>query len=69
MRSNSGQGYVAIDEVEFREIELCEFTPPDAKPVPVTTTVEPTEPPDCKFDPDCLIKYCNKKYLLNLPVA
>ena len=52
MRSNKGQGYVAIDYVEFRYLEACAFTPPNAKPVPTTippTTVEPTEPPDCKF--------------------
>ena len=60
-RGNSGKGFVAIDVVEFRFIESCGFTPPNAKPVPttptttkapttsVTTTVEPTEPPDCKF--------------------
>jgi hypothetical protein len=56
---------VAIDVVEFKFVEAnCEFTPPDAKPVPtspapptttkapttsVPTTIEPTEPPDCKF--------------------
>ena len=64
MRTNQWQGYVAIDEIEFRYIEACEFTPPDAKPVPTTTmlpttttvaptttvtTVEPTEPPDCEY--------------------
>ena len=50
MRSNKGHGYVAIDYVEFRYLEACAFTPPNAKPVPTTippTTVEPTEPPDC----------------------
>ena len=72
-RGNSGKGYVTIDEVEFRYLELCELKPPEAKPVPttvpptttkapttvpasttkapttsVTTTIEPTEPPDCK---------------------
>ena len=62
-RGNSANGFVAIDVVEFRDFEACEFTPPNAKPVPttapptttkapttsVTTTIEPTEPPDCKF--------------------
>ena len=52
MRSNKGQGYVALDYVEFRYLEACVFTPPNAKPVLTTmqpTTVEPTEPPDCKL--------------------
>ena len=56
---------MAIDVVEFKYIEAnCEFNPPDAKPVPtspappttskapttsLTTTIEPTEPPDCKI--------------------
>ena len=58
-RGQSGKGFVAIDEVEFRFFEICEFSPPDAKPVPTTaapttiaptttiptTTIEPTEPP------------------------
>ena len=62
-RGNSGKGFVAIDVVEFRLFESCTFNPPNAKPVPttapptttkapttsVTTTMEPTEPPDCKF--------------------
>ena len=39
-RGNNRKGYVAIDDVEFHFIELCEFSPPDAKPVP--TTVPPT---------------------------
>ena len=56
-RGNSGKGFVAIDDVEFRYIEACAFTPNNAKPVPTTvlpttsiaTTIEPTEPPDCKL--------------------
>ena len=48
-RGNNRKGYVAIDDVEFRFIELCEFSPPDAKPVPTTvpppTTKEPTTVP------------------------
>ena len=56
-RTTSGKGYVAIDVVEFKHIEgECAFYPPDAKPVPTsppttipTTTIEPTEPDDCKF--------------------
>ena len=56
MRSNSAKGYVAIDDVQFHYIEICDFKPPNAKPVPTTvppttsvaTTIEPTEPPDCK---------------------
>ena len=56
---------MAIDVVEFKFVESnCDFTPADAKPVPtssapptttkapttsITTTIEPTEPPDCKF--------------------
>ena len=40
MRKNSAKGFVAIDDIEFRYIELCEFAPPNAKPVP--TTVPPT---------------------------
>ena len=61
-RGSSGKGFVAIDEVDFRAFEVCEFSPPEAKPVPTTvapttqpptttiptTTIEPTEPPDCK---------------------
>ena len=56
VRGNSGKGFVAIDDVEFRFIEACVFTPENAKPLPTTvlpttsvaTTIEPTEPPDCK---------------------
>ena len=59
-RASSGKGYVAIDVVEFKFVEEeCAFFPPDAKPVPTTTapppttipttTIEPTEPPDCKL--------------------
>ena len=56
-RKNSGNGFVAVDDIEFKFIELCEFTPPEAKPVSTTTppstiattTVEPTEPPNCKY--------------------
>ena len=57
-RAASGQGYVAIDDIEFVYIELCELEPPNAKPVPTTlpptttttttSTVEPTEPDSCK---------------------
>ena len=59
-RASNAKGYVAIDDVEFRAIELCEFNPPDAKPVettthPTTTTIEPTEPPDCKNRDCCTI--------------
>ncbi len=56
-RSNSGNGFVAIDEVEFRYFEECNFAPPEAKPASTTqapttstslsSTIEPTEPPDC----------------------
>ena len=45
-RRKSGKGYVAVDDVEFQPFEVCEFTPPDAKPA-TTTTIEPTEPPNC----------------------
>ena len=51
-RKESGAGFVAVDDIEFKFIELCEFTPPEAKPVTTTkapTTVEPTEPPDCTY--------------------
>ena len=51
-RKSSGLGFVAVDDIEFKRVELCEFTPPEAKPVPTTvppTTVEPTEPPDCMY--------------------
>ena len=56
-RSNSGNGFVAIDEVQFRTFEDCVFTPPEAKPVSTTqapttslsSTIEPTEPPSCKL--------------------
>ena len=62
IRGNSGNGFLAIDDVEFRYIEACEFTPENAKPLPTTTlpttsvatTLEPTEPPNCKF-------YCKPK--------
>ena len=47
--------------MEYKYIEEeCIFNPPNAKPVPTTpapppttistTTIEPTEPDDCKFD-------------------
>ena len=51
-RKSSGLGFVAVDDIVFERLELCEFTPPEAKPVPTTvppTTVEPTEPPDCMY--------------------
>ena len=51
-RKSSGLGFVAVDDIVFKELELCEFTPPEAKPIPTTvppTTVEPTEPPDCMY--------------------
>ena len=48
-RGNSGKGYIAVDEVEFRFLEVCTFTPPEAKPqpttVPPTTTKAPTTIP------------------------
>ena len=54
-RKESGKGFVAVDDIEFKFIELCEFTPPEAKPVTTTkppTTIEPTEPPDCMYQKD-----------------
>ena len=51
-RKASGKGFVAVDDIEFKRFEPpCDLTPPEAKPVTTTqppTTVEPTEPPDCK---------------------
>ena len=56
-RSDKHQGFVAIDVVEFRYLEDCNFAPPEAKPLTTTkapttsvsSTIEPTEPPDCKY--------------------
>ena len=39
-RGNDGEGYVALDEVDFRVYENCPLTPPNAKPT--TTTKTPT---------------------------
>ena len=62
-RKNSASGFVALDYVEFRLFEGCNFKPDQAKPIPTTipptttkapttapptTTIEPTEPPDCE---------------------
>lgn len=47
-RGYSAKGYVAVDDVEFRTFELCEFTPPNAKPgsstIPPTTQTTPKPP-------------------------
>ena len=42
VRGNSGKGFVAVDDVEFRYIEACEFAPPNAKPVPTTVSTTTT---------------------------
>ena len=57
-RTNSANGYVAVDDIEFKAWweEDCSFFPPEAKPVTTiapttaqpTTTIEPTEPPQRK---------------------
>ena len=51
-RGSSGKGYVALDDVEFRMFEFCEFEPPEAKPgsstlppATTTTTKGPTTAP------------------------
>ena len=42
-RGKNGEGYVSLDEIDFREFEECPLTPPDAKPT--TTTKPPTTAP------------------------
>ena len=42
-RKAKGTGFIAVDEVEFRNVDFdCSFQPPNAKPT--TTTVAPTTP-------------------------
>ena len=47
-RAKSAKGYVALDDVEFKTFEFCEFTPPNAKPgastIPPTTQTTPKPP-------------------------
>ena len=53
MQGRNGKDFVAVDEFEFLQSEVCELKPPEAKPIvpttqpptPPTTTPEPTEPP------------------------
>ena len=57
MQGKNGKDFVAVDEFEFLQSEVCELKPPEAKPIvpttqpptPPTTTPEPTEPPGRKF--------------------
>ena len=51
-KGNNKKSWIAVDEFEFLQSEICELYPPEAKPieptttpVPTTTTPEPTEPP------------------------
>ena len=42
-RKAKGTGFIAVDEVEFRNVDFdCSFQPSNAKPT--TTTVAPTTP-------------------------
>ena len=66
MQGKNGKDFVAVDEFEFLQSEICELSPPEAKPIvpttqppiPPTTTPEPTEPPGRKFL-GCAILYCS----------
>ena len=57
LHSGQGEGFVALDAVEYRiQQEDCVFEPDQAKPTPTTTlpttvstTIEATEPPDGEF--------------------
>ena len=45
-------GIIAFDDVDFLQVEKCDFLPSEAKPTtptPPTTTPAPTEPPKRKF--------------------
>ena len=48
-RNSGKQGFVAVDDIEFKFIELCEFTPPEAKPITTTKTPPTTYPPNCMY--------------------
>ena len=48
-RGKSGKGFVALDDIEFKFIELCEFTPQNAKPITTTKTPPTTYPPNCMY--------------------
>ena len=48
-RGNDGEGYVSLDEIDFRQFEECPFQPPDAKPT--TTTKTPTTAPPTTTKP------------------
>ena len=48
-RKNGAKGFVAIDDIEFKFIELCEFTPSEAKPITTTKTPPTTYPPECMY--------------------
>ena len=72
-RSNNGEGYVALDEIDFRAFESCSLQPSDAKPttttktpttLPPTTTKPPTTvPPTTTIEPteppDCTCHLIN----------
>ena len=48
-RGKNDQSYVAVDLIEFLDIEMCSLMPPEAEPSePTTTTPIPTEPPGRK---------------------
>ena len=57
MQGKNGKDFVAVDEFEVLQSEVCKLKPPEAKPIvpttqpptPPTTTPEPTEPPGRKF--------------------
>ena len=44
-------GYIAIDDLDFLQTELCEFKPTEAKPI-ITTTPAPTTTPTTTPKPE-----------------
>ena len=44
-------GYIAIDDIDFLQTELCEFKPTEAKPI-ITTTPAPTTTPTTTPKPE-----------------
>ena len=48
-KGKNDQSFVAVDEFEFLQTEICEFKPDQAIPTEPPTTPTPTEPPGRKY--------------------
>ena len=51
VRGANEMGYIAIDDIDFLQTELCEFKPTEAKPI-ITTTPAPTTTPTTTPKPE-----------------